>query len=115
MKQFLCVLSLSLVCAGPVAAEEGDIAEGGDLVEQGMRLLFQGILDEMEPELEQLQDELSNLQGEVGPMMHELRDMLGDISNYHMPETLPNGDIIIRRKSDDEIAAPSAPKGDIEI
>jgi hypothetical protein len=29
--------------------------------------------------------------------------MIGDLRNYHPPEKLPNGDIIIRRKTPAEI------------
>ena len=39
-------------------------------------------------------------------------ELMGDIRNYEMPEKLPNGDIIIRRKPD----LPAPPKeGEVEL
>ena len=51
---------------------------------------------------------------ELGPVLRDLAAMMGDIRNYHAPEMLPNGDIIIRRKTPDEQALPE-PGEDIEI
>ena len=39
---------------------------------------------------------------------------IDDIRNYHPPEVLPNGDIIIRRKTPAELAAPPA-EGEIDL
>ncbi|MEI4470681.1 hypothetical protein [Frigidibacter sp. MR17.24] len=40
---------------------------------------------------------------EIGPMLRELQAMIGDVTDYHMPEKLPNGDIIIRRRTPQEV------------
>lgn len=65
----------------PAAAEEGEFAEGLDLLGQGTRLLMEGLMDEF------------------GPALNGLRESLSDLDAYHAPEILPNGDIIIRRKT----------------
>jgi hypothetical protein len=75
---------------------------------------MRSMLDEVEPTLKDLQFELGEVLGEMEPMMRELAGMIGDIKNYHAPEVLPNGDIIIRRKSPAELAMP-APGEEIDI
>jgi len=55
---------------------------------------------------------LENLMTEMGPALTELQDTIEDWSNYHPPEVLPNGDIIIRRKP---APAPALPEGTKEI
>ena len=48
---------------------------------------------------------------ELGPTLEEFADKIGDMSAYHPPEILDNGDIIIRRKIPTEpIPAPEAEK-----
>ena len=55
--------------------------DGIDLMGEAMRLFMRGLMAEMEPALD------------------DLADMLDSIDSYHPPEVLPNGDIIIRRKT----------------
>ncbi len=66
----------------PLAAQDAkdDMSEGMSLLQQGTRLLFEGLMKEM------------------GPVMLEFQGQVIDLSLYHLPEILPNGDIIIRRK-----------------
>ncbi len=72
----------------PEGAQEDDaLSRGAELMRQGMGLLLRGLREELEP----MADELA--QGWA-----ELVEMLGDFSAYEMPQMLPNGDIIIRRK-----------------
>lgn len=40
----------------------------------------------------------SDLLAEVDPWMADLLDKLGDLTGWHAPEVLPNGDILIRRR-----------------
>ena len=82
----LC-LTASLAAA-PLAAQEnalpeGEMREGADLMQDGARRLFRGLLSEMEPHIRQMED---------------LARLLGDFDAYQAPEVLPNGDILIRRK-----------------
>lgn len=75
------------------------------LMERGAQLFFRGLMEEMEPalgELEQLMEEmepaLRSFAQEMGPGLRSLLDQVDDWTQYEMPEVLPNGDIIIRRK-----------------
>lgn len=109
-------LALSLTLAAPATAEE---EQGFNLMEEGARLLFRGLMQEIEPalnDLDALSDELEPaLRGFVenmGPALGELLGKVDDFSQYHAPEILPNGDIIMRRK---QIAAPITPQGDIDL
>ena len=94
---FATLICLSLAWAPQHAGAKGeDFDEGLSLIEQGARLLLRGLMAEMEPKL------------------RELERALDDLSAYHPPEILPNGDIILRRKvpltpdpdpEDDEVEA----------
>ncbi|MEM8629694.1 MAG: hypothetical protein AAGF74_00525 [Pseudomonadota bacterium] len=97
MKNIALILAIGL--ATPVTAEESDgsLKEGMELFSEGTRMLLEGLLGELEPALDGLGEALS------------------DLSDYHMPEVLPNGDIIIRRKEPLEIEDQPLPEGEIEI
>ncbi len=93
MRQFLVVLLL----ASPAMAEDAAPGESS-MMERGLKLFMDGLVQEMEPALRDLED----LAEEAGPMFQQFQDSLGsaltDLDVYHPPEILPNGDIIIRRK-----------------
>lgn len=77
---------------GPARAQDDRLQEGLGLLSQGGMLLLQGLKDHLDPALAGLQGWLSN------------------IDNYELPEVLPNGDIIIRRKKQGGPApSPDAP------
>ncbi|MEM9344118.1 MAG: hypothetical protein AAGA87_13830 [Pseudomonadota bacterium] len=99
---FAMVLCLA---ATPVAAEDAE--EGLDLIDRGARMLFQELMEQVEPGLREFAEQMD-------PAMEQLRGLLGDINAYHPPEVLPNGDIIIRRK---EPLRPeeAVPEGGIEL
>ena len=82
--------------AAPPAA---DVDEGVSLMQEGAKLLFRGLMGQMEPTLKDMTTAL----GEVEPKLRELLAMVDDIRNYHAPEKLENGDIIIRRKTPEEL------------
>lgn len=42
---------------------------------------------------------MQNFADKVAPMMERLQELIDDIDAYEAPEVLPNGDIIIRRKT----------------
>lgn len=69
----------------PAMADEPnrDLAEGLEKLGEGARLFLRGLQGEMKP---------------VAEGWGMLVDKLGDFSLYELPEMLPNGDIIIRRK-----------------
>lgn len=98
MKYLRIAPALTLFCALPLLAVQAENApqkDGASLVEEGLMMLFREMLDEMEPAL----DELQSMGGELGPKLLELIDIIGDLNEYHAPEKLPNGDILIRRIS----------------
>lgn len=112
----LCVL---LALAASPATAQGDVDEGLSLLDQGARLLFRGLLSEMEPALdemrglaEQMGPQMEAFARQMGPAMAELLRQIDDLTNYDAPVMLPNGDIIIRRKP----GAPQfEPKGEVEL
>ncbi|GHC45829.1 AAA+ family ATPase [Neogemmobacter tilapiae] len=103
-------LALSLMLfVTPVWAQDSEIDQGTDLLEEGAKLLLRGLLSEIEPEL----DDMAKALDEAAPKIQELMGMIGDIRNYRAPEVLPNGDILIRKKTPAEIAAEG--EGEIEL
>ncbi|MEL6208282.1 MAG: hypothetical protein AAFR47_23730, partial [Pseudomonadota bacterium] len=100
-------------------SEDGGIEEGMDLLGEGMNLFLRGLMEEIQPEIERLTPELRRFATEMGPMIESLSSLVDEIDLYHLPERLPNGDIIIRRKSPEEQerdADPEvAPEGGIDI
>jgi len=97
MKQIAALFLVSSLTILPVSAqdENNDISEGMNLLEEGTRLLFEGMMKE------------------IGPALSQLEDKIVDLNMYHAPEVLPNGDIIIRRKTPDEIDEPE--EGEIDL
>ncbi len=80
-------------------------------MERGAQMFLEGILREVEPALKDLEDLGPMLRGfveEMGPALGELLGEIEDWSLYHPPEILRNGDIILRRKTDEERVAPGA-------
>ncbi len=110
MRQLVKVLAiggaLSLSASG-VWAEDKD--EGRSLMEEGALLFFKGLQNEMAPALEGLQSFMEeagpSIQAfvvEMGPKLGEVFSQVKDWSQYHAPEMLPNGDIIMRKKTPQE-------------
>ena len=110
MKTALIIPVTAALLAFPAMAEETD---DPSLMERGFEMFLEGLLQEMEPALDDLQglaDEmepaLRQFSEAMGPMMRDLFDKIDDVNLYELPEVLPNGDIIIRRKPDAEEDAP---------
>ncbi|WP_170374435.1 hypothetical protein [Ruegeria atlantica] len=110
MKHLIAICALSVALALPAHAEEDT---GKSLMEQGAELFFEGLRKEMEPALEDLQGLVSQfgpaMQSffeEMGPALAELAGEIEDWSAYEAPEILPNGDIIIRKKPEDQPEEP---------
>lgn len=118
-------LGAALAVPAPVPAREAGESGGADgpsLMERGAEMFLDGLMQEMEPAL----DDMRDMAGKVGPALRDFMRQMGpalvgilgqieDLSNYHPPEMLPNGDIIIRRKTPLEPAPEPAPEGEIEI
>lgn len=103
-------------------AEPEDNGNERSLMEEGARMFLEGILREMEPALrdlegmaEEMEPALRDFARKMGPAFAELLGKIDDLSNYHAPEMLPNGDIIIRRKTPLEPEPEVAPGEEIEI
>ena len=119
MKRVALISGVVLCLAGPVVAEEAEEERGTTLMERGAQMFLEGIMREMEPALNDLQGlaedmgpAMRQFVDEMGPAFAELLGQIDDLSNYHAPEILPNGDIIIRRKTPLE---QDDPQGEIEI
>lgn len=78
-------LTVLVLIALTLPAFAQDEEPGRDLMAEALRLFMKGLMAEMEPALD------------------ELGDLLDNLDAYHPPEVLPNGDIIIRRKTPDEV------------
>ncbi|MDP2083794.1 MAG: AAA+ family ATPase [Gemmobacter sp.] len=108
------LVALSLMLAAPAPAQEraappSDLSQGFDLLGEGARLLFRGLMSEMEPALQEMGEQLRAME----PVLRSLAEMIGDIRNYEAPVKLPNGDIILRRKPDP--ASDEEATGEVEL
>lgn len=119
MRRFVFAL---LIAATPVHAQDATpvppAEEGWSLMERGARQLFEGLMSEMEPTLDEMGRALSDIEPTLREMQPALRDLitlLGDIRYYKSPEKLPNGDIIIRRKTDAELRLEELTGPEIEL
>ena len=113
---------ISALAVSPVAAQDAAEEEGRSLMEEGARLFFEGIQREMGPALEGLRDRAQEMEPalrqfveEMGPALRDLMGEIGDLSAFHAPEVLPNGDILLRRKSPQDLQDTPAPEGEIEL
>lgn len=108
------VLVLLIATAAPAQEAEppatGEVEDGFSLIEEGTKLILRGLLDRVEPTLKDMGEDLDQLMSDMEPALRDLAGMIGDIRNYHPPEMLPNGDIILRRKVPPEPEA--APEGE---
>jgi hypothetical protein len=113
MKRALLPLLFCLSVAPALAQDTsptppGNVDEGVSLMQEGAKLLLKGLMSNMEPAMQDMGRALSELQ----PAMTDLLAMMGDVTKYHAPEMLENGDIIIRHKTPAELA-PKAPEIDL--
>jgi hypothetical protein len=118
----LLCLSLTPLQAQTIEEAPPPPEDGLNLMEEGAKLLFRGLMSEMEPALDEMGrafEEIEPALRQMGPALRELVAMMGDIENYEAPERMPNGDILIRRKPGAPPlpapeAAPPAP-GEIDL
>ena len=113
MKRALAPLLFCMTIA-PALAEElsptppADMDQGVNLMQEGAKLLLKGLMANMEPAMQDMGRAITEMQ----PALNQLLAMMGDVSKYHAPEMLENGDIIIRHKTPAELA-PTAPEIDL--
>ncbi|MDR7125774.1 AAA+ family ATPase [Pseudotabrizicola sp. 4114] len=108
-------LPLLLIAAPPAIAQtlpapQPEAEKGFDLMEEGAKLLFRGLMREMEPALNEMGKALS----EMEPTLEKLMALVDDIRNYDAPRLLDNGDILIPRRKDAPKPLP-IPEGEIEL
>ncbi len=113
--------ALALGLSTPAFAQDDEAKDGLSLMEEGARMLFEGLAQEMAPAMQDLRDLARDLEpgmrafvAEMGPALADILGQIEDISNYHPPEMLPNGDIIIRKKTPAEMVIPNEDE-EIEI
>ncbi|TNF57774.1 MAG: hypothetical protein EP307_13320 [Rhodobacteraceae bacterium] len=109
------LICLAAPVPGHVAAEE----EPRSLMERGAEMFLEGLRSEMAPALEDLSGlaerfgpAMGEFLKEMGPALGAILDEVKDWSAYHPPEILPNGDILIRRKTEEEMPRDETPPGD---
>ncbi len=127
MRQLLAYTFVVGLVVTPALAQEETVPEtedGFSLIEEGARLLMQGLMTEIEPAIEDLHGTFEQMgpafaefAQSVGPAFAELLNQVDDLRNYEAPEFLPNGDIILRRSPDAPpwIPDPDPETGEIEL
>ncbi len=92
MKRLLIIAALTALPLSAPAEEHkpAPLPDGLDELAEGMRNFLDGI------------------QEDIAPLMEDLAGRLQGLNQYHPPEVLPNGDIIIRRKQPN--AVPDGPE-----
>lgn len=109
MRALPAALALTLTLV-PATAQETE--EGPSLMERGAEMFLRGLMEEAQPALTEMERAFREIEPSLramGPALQELVGMIEDIGNYEAPERMPNGDILIRRKSDAPPLAPLPP------
>lgn len=106
MKPAALYLSLAMALA-PFSVQAQEADSEGSLLEQGTEMFLKGLQEEIAPKLdeflkhaEEIGPQMGAFLEQMGPALGDLMDEVQDWSRYELPEVLPNGDIIIRRKPD---------------
>lgn len=121
MRHRFAIPLVAVLTASTMTSAMAQDESGPSLMEQGLELFFEGLRDEMGPTLESFEDwaeqfgpSMQGFMSEMGPALSELMEQVQDWSRYEMPEVLPNGDILIRRKPDEAGEDVQKP-GEIEL
>ncbi len=130
MKRIVPILAIALMTALPAGAQDTPEAappdssedSGLSLIERGAKMFLEGLMQEVEPTVKDLRGMAENMQPalrdfaeRMGPAFADILGQIGDLSAYHAPEILPNGDIIMRKKTPQELLDDAVPEGEIEI
>ena len=119
----IVTLGLPVGPVTPVMAETpsqvtpGTTDEGFSLIEEGAKLILRQMIEKMEPELDKARKGLTEALAEWEPALRDLAGKVSDLSAYHPPEMLPNGDIIIRKKRvfGPELPGSVGPDGQVDL
>ncbi len=111
LRTLMFAACVSIGASFAVSAEEAPSQQdgpslGGRLMEEGARLFFKGLQQEMGPALDSMQGFMEEVGPgmqaflqEMGPKLGTVLSQVKDWSQYHAPEMLPNGDILMRKKT----------------
>ena len=118
MTRLIPLALAAALAAAPHAAQE---AEEPSLLEEGADLLFRGLIEEVAPPLQELAgigSELlpifETLAREMGPAIAEVAGQIDSITYYEPPVIAPNGDIVLRRRTDAPDWTPPEPDAEPE-
>lgn len=118
MKEILPIFA-AVVMALPAYAQTYGQTQGqteDQTLAQSADSPLENLFEDFRKQLEEFSDEVGPMMEgftkEVSPLLEGLADQLKDLNAYHAPEILPNGDILIRRKSPKEQEPRSAPNSD---
>ena len=107
------LILLALSFAAPAAAQER--AEDGIGLGQLLELfrdeaegVLRNLMDEADESRKELERRLRDMEPRLRALTEDLAREFGGLWQYHPPEVLPNGDIILRRRRDGD-AADSSP------
>lgn len=96
----LCLAAAPLSAETPAQPESApEVEQGFSLMQEGAKLLLRGLAANMEPALK----DMGAAMAEMEPKLREVLALIDDLRNYHAPELLENGDILIRRKTPAEM------------
>ena len=109
--KYLILALLLLPVPALAQTPPSDADKGLSLMQQGAELLFNHMLGQVEPSLQDMAQALKEAQ----PKLMEILAMMDDLANYHAPEKLPNGDIILRRKTPAELKLEALPGAETEL
>lgn len=104
MRWTLAAIFSALLLATPATAGSGQ-----GQMSKGMQQFLDGMMKEIMP----LMDGMKESMNDALPRLRQLLGMIGDFQNYEAPEMLPNGDIIIRRKTPLKPAPPAEGQTDL--
>lgn len=103
-------LLILVLLAMPATASPQNTAEDGiGLVERGLAIIAENLWNEFGPGLDRLGRDMGGTLADLAPVLEDLSVLVDDLGNYHGPERLENGDVLIRRKAD---APPPPPIGE---
>ncbi len=94
----LAPLLVALAMAAPAAAQDDTQNNTQNDSISDFKKRFGKLSDNAQTLLEGWKEEIGPKLDEIGPALGEMIDRLGDMSAFHAPEVLENGDILIRRK-----------------
>lgn len=103
MKIIVMSLALCALLVLPVQAEEDvmppSVEESTPRLFDLFERMLRGFMTEVEPQMRELERGFSEMEPELQRLLRQLRDM----TQFHPPEILPNGDILIRRRQAEDV------------